>query len=133
MFWDRDKFLPAFGVTVKKLIAPALLAVLALSGCSAAVPPAPAATPALSMATPTEAQKAALMSDLAKVNPKFESTRSFVSAALICRAILKGEPEEVQIMTVQKRFSRSADQPITDADAKRIIEIIKANGFCVKA
>ncbi|KRE44559.1 hypothetical protein ASG92_12895 [Arthrobacter sp. Soil736] len=118
---------------MKKLIAPALLAVLALTGCSAAATPAPAATPALSMAKPTEAQKTALMTDLAKVNPRIEGTRSFVSATLACRAILKGEPEEAQIMTVQDRFSRSADQPISEADARRIVEIIKANGFCVKA
>ncbi|SDQ21247.1 hypothetical protein SAMN04489738_0775 [Pseudarthrobacter chlorophenolicus] len=36
-------------------------------------------------------------------------------------------------MMAQDRFSRSADKPVTEADAKRIIEIIKTNGFCVKA
>lgn len=36
-------------------------------------------------------------------------------------------------MTVQERFSKAADQTISEADAKRIVEIIKANGLCVKA
>lgn len=120
----------AFGVTVKKFIAPALLAILALTGCSAAATPAPAAP---SLSKPTEEQRAALMTDLAKVNPQLEGPRALVGASLTCRSILKGEPEEAQIMMTRDRFSRSSDQPITEPDAKRIIEIIKANGFCVKA
>ncbi|SDQ21232.1 hypothetical protein [Pseudarthrobacter chlorophenolicus] len=79
---------------MKKLIAPALLAVLALTGCSATATPAPSATapapPALTIAKPTEAQKTALMADLAKVNPQFEGTRTLISASLACRTILKG-------------------------------------------
>ncbi|TSE17860.1 hypothetical protein B1A87_003015 [Arthrobacter sp. KBS0703] len=118
---------------MKKLIAPALLAVLALTGCSAAATPAPAASPAVSVAKPTEAQKTALMSDLAKVNPQLEGPRVLAIATLSCRSILKGEPEGVQIMAVRDRFSRVSDKPITDPDAKRIIEVIKTNGFCVKA
>lgn len=128
----KRKFLPAFGVTVKKLIAPALFAVLALTGCSAAATPAPAAT-AVAMAKPTEAQKTALMTDLAKMNPQFEGTRALISASLSCRSILKGEPEQVQVGTARDRFSRVAGQAITEADAKKVLEIIKANGFCVKA
>jgi hypothetical protein len=116
---------------VKKLIAPALLAVLALTGCSAAA--TPAASPAVSVAPATEEQKAALMRDLAKVNPQLEGPRVLAVATLSCRSVLQGEPEEVQIMSVKDRFSRASDKPLTDPDANRIIEIIKTNGFCVKA
>lgn len=69
MFGGRENFLSAFGATVK-LIARALLAVLALTGCSATATRAPSATPALSMVKPTEAQKTALMTDLTKVKDR---------------------------------------------------------------
>lgn len=117
---------------MKKLIAPALLAVVALTGCSAATP-APAASPALSVGNPSEEHRAALMADLAKVNPQLEGSLAFVSASLTCRSILKGEPEEVQVGIALDRFSRVAGQAITEADAKKVLEIIKGNGFCVKA
>ncbi|MBT2548956.1 hypothetical protein [Arthrobacter sp. ISL-65] len=51
-----------------------------------------------------------------------------VSDSIACRSILKGEPEQVRVVTTQERFSRSADKPISEAEAKRIIEIIKTNG-----
>jgi hypothetical protein len=131
--FGEEKVLPAFGVTVKKLIAPALFAALALTGCAAAATPAPAATtPGVPMAKPTEAQKAALMAELAKIDPKLEGARALVDARLSCRSILKGDPEEVQIETTRQRFSTGSGT-ITEAEAKQIIEIVKANGFCVKA
>lgn len=52
---------------MKKFVAPALFAVLALTGCSAAATPAPAAPP---LAKPTEKQRTALMAELARVNPQ---------------------------------------------------------------
>lgn len=73
------------------------------------------------------------MADLAKVNPQIEGTRAVVSASITCRSVLKGEREQVQVVTTQERFSRSAERPISEAEAMRIIEIIKTNGFCVKA
>jgi hypothetical protein len=115
---------------VKKFVAPALLAVLALTGCSAAAKPEPAGP---SLTKPTEEQRVALMADLAKVNPQLEGPRTLVSVSLTCRSILKGESEEDQVVLTRDRISKSTDQPITDPDARRIIEIIKANGFCVRA
>lgn len=112
---------------MKKLIAPALLAVLALTGCSAAeTPPGPRE------GGPTEAQKTALLAELVKVNPQLEGPRAVAGAIRTCSSILRGESEEVQIMSVRDRFALSG-QPLTDPDAKRILEVIKANGFCVKA
>jgi hypothetical protein len=77
------------------------------------------------MAKPTEAQKAALMAELAKIDPKLEGARALVDARLSCRSILKGDPEEVQIETTRQRFSTGSGT-ITEAEANQIIEIVKA-------
>lgn len=119
----------AFGVTVKKLIAPALLAVLMLTGCSAAATPAPA----LTVAKPTEAQQMALMTDLSKVKPELAGPDVLSGARLVCRSILAGDGEAIQVVKTRERFSKAAGKAISEAEAKRALAIVKSNGFCKKA
>lgn len=118
---------------MKKLIAPALLAVMALTGCSAAATLAPSATPALTVAKPTEAQQTALMADLAKVKPELAGPEAFIGARLACRSILAGDTEGLQVAKTRNRFSKAAGEAVSEADAKRVLKIVKTNGFCKKA
>lgn len=133
MFRGRDKSLPAFGAPVKKFVAPALLAVLMLTGCPTAAAPAPSDTPALTVAEPTEAQQMALMTDPSKVKPELVGPDLITGARLVCRSILAGDGEAVQVVKARDRFSKVAGKAISEADAKRVLAIVKSNGFCKKA
>lgn len=107
-----------------KLLIPAILAAILLSGCSQA-PKGP--MPALD-----KTQEKALLAELKTVNPAFSDTRGIIGAQLACRNILRGTTETEQVTFVQDRFSMQATR-MAEPEALRVIEIVKSNGFCKKA
>lgn len=113
---------------MKKLIAPALLAVLLISGCSSAAAPASSSAP--SVPKPSDAQEQALIAELEKVKPELTGSRAIVNARAGCRTILQGGPDAEQATEVRARFGKASDTALSLEEAQKIIEIIKANGFC---
>lgn len=114
---------------MKKLIAPALLAAVFLTGCSPAAAPAPAPAK-VSAPKPSDAQEQALVAELEKVKPELTGRQAIVGARAGCRAILAGGPDAAQVAEVRARFDKASDTSVSPAEAQKIIEIIKTNGFC---
>lgn len=107
-----------------KLLAPALLALLMLAGCS----PAPKdPTPPLD-----QAQETALRASLKAIDPSFADTKGVVNAQIVCRSIIRGVPEDGQVTVVQERFSGPGSR-MPETEARKILDAVKSNGFCKQA
>lgn len=107
-----------------KILLPAIVAVVLLSGCSqASKSPVPVMD---------KAQEKALLADLKTVNAAYSDTRGLIGAQLLCRNILRGTPETDHVAFVQSRFSMT-EARMPEPEARRVIEIIKSNGFCKQA
>ena len=46
---------------------------------------------------------------------------------------LAGNTEELQAVKIRDRFSKAAGKAISETDAKRVLKIVKTNGFCKEA
>lgn len=124
---------------MKKILSAAaltMLSALLLSGCAGtpAAAPAPTAT-AARMPAPDPAQRASLMTEFKKIDPALGTLQSIEDARAECRLILRGAPEGAQLATARRilRDAKTAPGAPSDAAAKKIIEVIKANGFCKAA
>ncbi|HEX9088881.1 MAG TPA: hypothetical protein VF867_15290 [Arthrobacter sp.] len=125
-----------------KKIVTILLAALTISvtaGCSSAPKaetPAPAATTAAATSTipkPDAAQTAALRADLAKINPLLDNDKSVDNSRNQCSGILGGSPEDKLLTSTKARFTGGQVKDVSDAEARQILAVIKANGFCKAA
>lgn len=106
---------------------------LALAGCSPATSPAASPSPSASatptVPTPTDAQAKDLQARLAPLAPKAPKTQLVRYARNTCWSILrKSNDDQIQKDAI-KIFSVAAD-PVTQPEAKQILETIRANGFC---
>lgn len=107
-----------------KILIPAIVAVMLLSGCS---PASKSPMPAID-----KVQEKAMLADLKAVNAAYSDTRGLIGAQLLCRNILRGTPETDQVAFVQSRFSMTETR-MPETEARRVIEVIKSNGFCKQA
>jgi hypothetical protein len=123
---------------VKKILAATALAVLSvlfLTGCGApAAAPAPSVT-AAPLAAPDPAQRASLMTEFKKIDPVLGTPKSVEDARYACRLILHGAPDGAQLATARRilKDAKVAPGAASDGAAKKIIDVIKANGFCKAA
>jgi hypothetical protein len=115
---------------VKKLVAPLLLIAALVSGCGASAV-APAVQPGV-VVPPSGDQRTALLTELVTVNPALSDDRAIFAATEVCRDILRGGAESGVIHEAQSRFISSRVLTVSEAEAGRIVEAIKANGFCTK-
>lgn len=120
-------------------IALGVLSVLLMAGCAgspaAAEAKASSKTGASKVAAaavpkPTAAQEASLKTELAKINPAINAQMAVSGAQQQCSGILEGWPEAKHLATTKMMFSTKKSKPIAEAEAKRIIKVIKTNGFC---
>jgi hypothetical protein len=79
-----------------------------------------------------ETQRTNLVEELKKIDPSLGEQRNIVAAQPICRIILNGEPESTQLDFARKIVRKTSIQPgpPTEVAAKKIIDVIKSNGFC---
>lgn len=125
---------------MKKIFSTAALTVLVgltLSGCnspSAEIPEAIATPTASAVSAPRldENQHKDIVMELEKIHPALGEQRNVVAVQQGCRMILLGDPETAQLDYAKKILRNTEIQPgpPTDAAAKKIIDIIKSNGFC---
>ena len=133
---------------MKKIIAAASLSaltVMLIAGCAGSpkteVPAAtsPAAPPAVSTAAaapvsqipkPDAAQAASLRTELAKINPLLDNTKTVDNARNQCTSILGGVATDKLITAARTRFTSGQVKSVSDTEAQQIIDVIKANGFC---
>lgn len=121
------------------------LSVVLMAGCAASpaageartavegqTPSTVAATTAAAVEVPkpTAAQESRLKTEFAKINPAFNAQMAVSAAQRQCAGILEGWPEAKQLATTKMAFPTKGSKPVTEAEAKRIIKVIKANGFC---
>lgn len=112
---------------MKKLVAPALLAVLMLSGCS--MLPFGKSSEA-SAPVPDDFQQEALLRDLSTVEPELKHPRSVTSARKVCSSILKGASDTETGQVAAASFRMAGDRALTAEQSGRVVVLIKANGFC---
>jgi len=115
-------------------IALTLLSVLLTAACSASPGTEPSAgTPTAGLPAtlpkPDQAQRAALLASLAKINPRLPDDQAVDKARRLCGRLV-GQSTADQLITAAKA-EFSGDVPaLSDEDAQRIISAIGANGFC---
>jgi hypothetical protein len=126
------------------LIAIAVLSV-SIAGCSSApttsptTPSSPATTTAArppivsGIPKPSAAQEVRLLAELGKVHPALNHDRSVHRSRNVCGDILNKEKEAAILDRARKRFEGGSTGPLTQEHAKKIVAVIKANGFCVKS
>lgn len=133
--------------SVKKTFSVAALTVLigiALSGCSGSAAQAPTSTPETAITSTQQAvriqkidakQQASLLEEFKKIDPSLDNRRSVEKARQQCRMILENNPEAEQIALAKESFGKRITKPAESPDetAKKIITIIKNNGFCKAA
>lgn len=121
---------------IAKIASIATLTVLLAAGCSStpkADAPAPASTmaaPVSSIPKPDAAQTASLRAELAKINPLLDNDKSVDNARNQCTSLLENSTPDKLIAAAKTRFTGGQVKVVTDDEAQRIIDIIKANGFC---
>lgn len=132
MFLGREKSFAAMELPVKKLVAPALFAVLAVTGCAAsqATEPAPSA---VVLPSPNAEQRTALLEQLDSVDPELAPPRSIAAARLACAAIQAGKAVGEQTEIVESAFKLTGGKQITPEQAAAIVAIVQDNGFCTKS
>lgn len=112
----------------------AALVVLALSGCTGgpAAAPAQSAT-AAPIPAPNPAQKASLLAEFKKIDPALGEPRNLEDAMQACRLILHDAPEKVQVSKARQILDQAAPGASSNDAAKKVVDAIKANGFCVRS
>lgn len=122
---------------MKKIVATislAALAILLAAGCSgtpnAEAPASTTAATASSIPKPDAPQTASLRAELAKINPLLDNEKSVDNARNQCTSILGGGPYDKLINAAKTRFTSGRVKAVSDQEAQRIIDVIKANGFC---
>lgn len=122
---------------MKKILSAGLLAALSalvLSGCAGAPAAAPSPNPkAATIPAPDPAQQASLMNEFKKIDPALGSPRHLEDAQQECGPILHGATEAAQLSVARRIFDRSAPGSMSNDAARRVVDVIKANGFCVKS
>lgn len=76
------------------------------------------------------------MTEFKKIDPALGTLQSIEDARAECRLILREAPEGAQLATARrilKDVTTTAPGAPSNAAAKKIIEVIKANGFCKAA
>lgn len=113
-----------------------LLVGLTLSGCSSPSAETPEVntqiTSAVSAPRLDENQHKDIVTELVKIHPALGEQRNVVAVQQGCRMILLGDPETAQLDYARKILRNTEIQPgpPTEEAAKKIIDIIKSNGFC---
>lgn len=126
------------------VVALTVLTSLALSGCSGAAAPSTTSNPepantqtqsAITVQKIDAEHQASLLEEFRKIDPALDSRRSIQKARQQCRMILLNEPEEEQIAFAKDSFEKVIIKPVESPDetAKKIIAVIKSNGFCKAA
>jgi hypothetical protein len=121
-----------------------LLIGLALSGCASTSTPDPLSgsgsgstesPPPATKPLMDETQHSNLVAELKKIDPELGEQKNVAAAQPICRIILRGDPEEKQLDFAKKMIRKTSIQPgpPTDEAAKKVIDVIKTNGFCKDA
>lgn len=116
-----------------------MLAGLVISGCSASpstvTSPEPATTqmkPAVVAPRLDAKQESSLLAEFKKIDPALDNRRSVEAARQQCRMILLNRPEEAQIAFAMNSFRNASTKSVESPEetAKKIITVIKNNGFC---
>lgn len=92
--------------------------------------PEPAVTFVSSIPKLNAAQEASLMNELAKIDPLLANEKSVDNARNQCHSILGGTSAANELVGAKARFTGRKVKTVSDSEARRIIAVIKANGFC---
>lgn len=107
---------------------------LLIAGCASDPAPksaAPSAKIVSSIPKPDAAQESSLMAELAKIKPELANEKSVDNARNQCHSsILAGSSEAMQIESTKARFADGKVKILSDDEARQVIAVIKANGFC---
>lgn len=114
---------------VKKLVFPALFALLALTGCAGT--PA-AGKPSAPLPVLNDAHRTALLAGFSKVDPELGSPRSVAGARSTCKSILAGASDAEQAHVVRLAFRNGGSKTLTDEQTASVLSVIKNNGFCTR-
>lgn len=119
---------------MKKVFASFLMiSTVALSGCTyfnESTANEVAAGAATGIPRPDSEQEAKLREDLAEIDPALNNEKAFNSARNQCTDILGGMSPDKLILSTQARFEGAGVETVTERDAKKILDVIKNNGFC---
>lgn len=93
---------------------------------------APAAAAVSPMPEPDEAQKASLTAEFKKIDPTLDTPQAIENARRTCTMIQRGGPEAAQLSFARRVLRDANIKPgaASDEAAKKIVEVIKSNGFC---
>ena len=111
----------------------AALAVLGLTGCAQGAAEASSPSPAaVKPVVLTPAQENSLRGELRAIDPALDTPRVLPNAMMLCKTMARGMPERAQREQVERIFFRDGNNAgaIPEGAADRIIEVIKAKGFC---
>lgn len=113
----------------------ALSTLLLTAGCSASLSPEPPAdSPSTGLAASLPdldpAEQDALLAALAKINPGLQDDQAVDKARRLCGRLLGQSSEDQLIAAAKAEFSSARVQNVPDEDARRILSVIGANGFC---
>ena len=129
---------------MKKIFAAVLLSTLTavlVAGCagspktetptaSTAAASSAAAAPVSQIPKPDAAQAASLRAEFAKINPLLDNDKAVDNSRNQCTSIRGGVSADKLITAAKARFAGGQVKSVSDAEAQRIIDVIKANGFC---
>ncbi len=80
---------------------------------------------------PDAAERKALLAELSTINPEFTDDQTVEDARRVCGGLLGGVPLDGLLVSVTNLFSDGRTTPVADDDeARRILQVIGANGFC---
>ncbi len=98
----------------------------ASSQTAPATPTLPATLPG-----PDSDERKALLAELSTINPEFTDDQTVEDARRVCGGLLGGMPLDRLLVIVTDLFSSGRDTVVTDnGEARRILQVIGANGFC---
>ena len=98
----------------------------ASSQTSPATPTLPATLPG-----PDSDERKTLLAELSTINPEFTDSQTVEDARRVCGGLLGGVPLDRLLVMVTDLFSSGRATAVTDdGEARRILQVIGANGFC---
>ncbi|MEO5779676.1 hypothetical protein [Arthrobacter sp. PAMC25284] len=80
---------------------------------------------------PDADEQKALLAELSGINLEFTDGKTVEDARRVCGSLLGGVPLDRLLVTVTDLFSSGRETPVADdEEARRILLVIGANGFC---
>ena len=97
-----------------------------------AAPETTAVSEVVTIPKPTEEQAQALRASFAEINPLLDHDGVVDDARNTCQSMLGGIEEANLIRATTMRFTAPGLSDVSEAEAVRIVEVIRANGFCIE-